>query len=175
MDHQQPRNGELTEQEAADLIARRLDEHDEQIARLARQFAGLQRVRNDLQDLRAEVRSVKAAGLAAAIGAMAAGGELPTAREQEIARTAHEIATAALASVPEHGDVTAAGIGLRHEDGWLTVVVGDNGPASDSAETVDTFQRLEARVTALDGHLFRASAAGEGTTLVVGFPSRRAG
>lgn len=175
MNDGQPQNGEMTEQEAADMITRRLDEHDAQLARLATQFAGLQRARNELQDLRAEVRAVKTAGLAAAIGAMAAGDEPSTARDQEIAQTAHALATAALASVPEHGDVTAAGIGLRHEDGWLTVVVGDNGPASDSAETIRTFQRLEARVTALDGHLYRASAPGEGTTLVVGFPSRRAG
>lgn len=174
MNHDQPQNGEMTEQEAADLVARRLDEHDEQIGRLAKQFAGLQRVRNDLQDLREEVRAAKASGLAAAIGAMAASGEAPTAYEQKIAQTAHEIASAALARVPDHGDVTAAGIGLRHEDGWLTVVVGDNGEREESADEAVAFQRLEARVNALDGHLYRASAPGEGTTLVIGLPSRRA-
>lgn len=175
MEHEARHNGEMTGADAAETIARRLDEHEERLARLATQFAGLQRARNDIQDLRAEVSATAVGGLAAAIGAIATRGQTPTAHQEAIARTAHEVATAALASVPEHGDVTAAGIGLRHEDGWLTVVVGDNGSDSDSAETASTFQRLEARVTSLDGHLFRVSTLGEGTTLVVGLPSRRAG
>ena len=163
MNDDQGQNGEMTQAEAAEMIARRLDEHDRHLSRLAAQFAGLQRVRNELQDLRDEVRNATSHGaLAAAIGAITAQGSTAPAHDEAIARTAHEVATAALASVPRHGDATVAGIGIRHEDGWLTVAVGDNGPRGEPAEETETFARLEARVTALNGHLIRASTPGEG-------------
>lgn len=173
MDHDEQRTDEMSQAEAAELIARRLAEHDERLARLAARFAGLQQVRNDLQDLRHEVRDVApSSGLAAAIEAIATQGGNAPAPDEAITRTAHEVAAAALASVPWHGDVTAAGIGIRHEDGWLTVAVGDNGPDGDPALS-ETFQRLEARVNALNGHFSRSSTPGEGTMLVVGLPGTR--
>lgn len=175
-DRHQGQDGEMTRQEAAEMIAQRLGEHEQDLSRLAAQFAGLQRVRNDLQDLRDEVRAAAAGGgLAGAIGAIASPGRAPSAHERAIAQTAHEVAAAALASVPRHGGATAAGIGLRHEDGWLTVAVGDNGPRAALAEADDALARLETRVRALDGQLTRFSTPDEGTTVVVGLPLRRSG
>lgn len=175
MNDDQHQNGEMTQEEAAEMIARRLDEHDRHLSRLAAQFAGLQRVRNELQDLRDEVRAATSTGsLARALGAITAEGREPSAHERAIAATAHEVATAALARVPRHGDVTAAGIGIRQEDGWLTVAVGDNGHGGEPDDD-PAFARLEARVDALNGRITRSGAPGEGTTLVVGLPSGRSG
>lgn len=92
-----------------------------------------------------------------------------------IARAAHEVATVALASVPRHGDVTSAGVGIRHEDGWLTVVVSDNGSGGSADQDERTLEHLRQRVRALHGHLTRTGTLGESTAVLVGLPRERTG
>lgn len=176
MHEDQHHGGGMTREEAAEMIARRLDEHDQRISRLTAQFAALQRTRNALQDLRDEVhQAAEQGGLAMAINAIAATDRATSERDRAIAATAHEAATTALNRIPRHGGATVAGIGIRHEDGWLTVAVGDNGPDGDASVTDKEFDRLEARVNAFDGHVLRVSTPGEGTTVVIGLPDRHAG
>jgi signal transduction histidine kinase len=96
--------------------------------------------------------------------------QVPTRPPAGIEAIAYFVVAEALANVAQHSQANTASVVVGRHDGWLRVVVLDDGVGGADPAAGTGLRGLADRVSAVDGRLSVDSPAGGPTTLTVELP-----
>jgi signal transduction histidine kinase len=113
--------------------------------------------------------AVRALALDVAVPVTVSGG-LPGRAPAPVESAAYFTAAECLANVIKHSNATAAWVDLRHRDGVLSVVVGDNGCGGASIDGGTGLRGVIRRLESFDGTVEVSSPAGGPTTVTMEVP-----
>jgi signal transduction histidine kinase len=147
---------------------------------------GLESARGELEEAQAELRELAAGihpplltqqGLGPALASLAERAPLPVRLSGPRERLPADIETAvyfacseALTNIAKHASASCADIGIRSEEGEVTVLIADDGTGGADPTAGSGLKGVADRIEALGGRLQIRSPAGGGTRLLAGIP-----
>ncbi len=145
---------------------------------------GLNDVLDDLRELSRGLHPAVLTedGLSPALGSLALRSAVPvdlridldTERfEEPVEVTAYYVASEALTNTAKHADASQARVTVRHRDGWLELIVSDDGRGGADASSGSGLTGLVDRVEAIGGTIQIDSPQDAGTTVRVKLPTGR--
>jgi signal transduction histidine kinase len=153
---------------------------------LSRLAAGLVDVLDDLRELSRGLHPAVLSedGLSPALQSLALRSAVPVDLridvdgerfEEPVEVAAYYVASEALTNTAKHAHASRAHVGLVHRDGWLELMVSDDGIGGADASSGSGLTGLVDRVEAIGGTIKIESPAGGGTAIDVKLPAPHAG